>query len=345
MRILLALALTVAAVLAGAGVAHADRGPVTRLSLTSDRNFDPGGDELILATTFTLAANESRHVRGRLEATSSTTQIVAMNATLKCLSGSTLIGGAATSSRNHEGKDTTTYAVDGHLPLFVDLLFTAPAAGSYRCGLYGKTATSRTNLTYHLTAAAGGKTWLEVSRTNQAGAHWWRNPECNSTGSSSTCTFVGPGQPDSAFVFYEPGMPHDKWTVGNGTTAVEALANITVTTCYKGTSSCDRVPERYRQERTSRSHSVVNLRLEVLQMDAPGSHTCQKTTTGLSPRTVRDDAHHYTANLSLPRVEVSSACGRQFMLRVYVQHVSGSPVKIDGIQGATSLSNGIMMNL
>lgn len=345
MRRFLAPILTLIAVLAPLGAAQADKGPVTRTTLGSPVNFAPGGDRLIVGTTLNLVAGESRHLRGRLEATSSTTVIVAMNATLKCLGGGAQVGISSTSSRNHEGSDTTSYAVDGHLPLYADLLFTAPTSGSYQCGLYGRTATSRTDLTYHLTAVAGGYTWLEASQTNQVGAHWWQNPVCDSIGSSPTCTYIGPGQPDSAFVFYEPGVPHDKWTVGGSTTAVQALANVTMTTCYQGTASCDRVPEAYRLARTSGSHSVVNVRFEVLQMDADGTHTCNKTTTAVSAKTILDDAHHYTAYLSLPSVPVLSTCGRQFMMRVYVEHISGSPIKIDGVQGQTSLANGIMMNL
>jgi hypothetical protein len=311
--------------------------------MASPVDFAPGSDTLLVQTTLTMTASQSRHIGGRLEAISSTRNIVAMNATIKCYSGSTLVGVTSTSSRNHEGSDAP-YSTPGHLPLLVDLLFTAPSSGSYRCGLYGKTAASSTT-GYHLTAVAGGRTWLEVSQTNQAGAHWWQNRPCDSVGSSATCSYIGPGQSDSIFVFYEPGAPHDQWTVGTATTKVEALANVTMTTCYALTSSCERVAEADRLPRAPGSRSVVNVQLQVLQMDADGSHTCNTTTTAMSARTILDDAHHYTANLALPSVPVSSDCGRRFMLRVYVNHVSGSPVKIDGVQGATSLSNGIMMNL
>jgi hypothetical protein len=344
MRRTLTFLLTAIVVLAPAYPAIADRGQVTRLNLASPVNFAPSSDTPIVQTTLTMTANQSRHLSGRLEATSSTPNVVAMNATIKCFSGSTLVGVAATSSRNHEGNDTTSYATDGHLPLLADLLFTAPSSGSYQCGLYGKTAASSTP-SYHLTAVAGGSTWLKVSQTDQVGAHWWQNRACNSTGSSSTCSYIGPGQPDTAFVFYETGAPHDQWTVGSQTTEAEALANITMTTCYRLTSSCDRVAEADRLPRAPGSHSVVNVQLQVLQMTADGSHTCNTTTTAMSSRTILDDAHHYTANLALPRVAVRTDCGRRFMLRVYVNHVSGSPVKIDGLQGAASLSNGIMMNL
>jgi hypothetical protein len=325
------------------GAAQADKGRVDRTTLTAETSFRPGaGLVRIVGTTLHLAAGESRHLRGRLEAESDTDAVVAMNATVRCLAGSVQVGVSASSSRNHEGYDTKYYAVDGHLPLYADLLFTAPSAGSYECGLYGVTA-STSNQGYTLTAVPS-RTWLEASSTDQAGAHWWQNPVCNSTGTSPTCSYIGPGQPGHAFVFYEPGLPHDKWTAGAG--EVQASANVTLTTCYKLTASCSpaRVPEADRQPRGPESKSVVRLRLEALQMDVAGSHTCYANATPLTTAQIMDDAHHYTAYLSLPEVPVRPDCGRVFMLRVFVEHVSGSPIKIDGLQ-STSLTNGMMLNL
>jgi hypothetical protein len=345
MRKLLVSALTALTVITIGGAAQADKGIVDRQTLAAEVSFGPpSGVTLIVGTTLRLAAGESRHLRGRLEATSDTENIVAMNATVQCLSGSTQVGVSATSSRNHEGFDTVSYAIDGHLPLYADLLFTAPSSGSYRCGLYGMTASTST-IGYHLTAVPGS-TWLEASRSDQVGSHWWQNPACDSKGTSPTCSYIGPGQPASAFVFYEPGLPHDQWAAGASTTTVQALANVTLTTCYRLTASCSssRVPEENRLPRARNSKSVVGLRLEALQMDADGSHTCNNNPGPVSTATILDDAHHYTAYLSLPSVPVLSTCGRTFILRVFVEHMSGSPVKIDGMQ-ATSLTNGMMLNL
>jgi hypothetical protein len=345
MRILLSSLLAALMIVTTSGTAQADKGPVDRTTLTEEAEFRPGaGLTRIVGTALTLAAGETRHLRGRLEATSDSKDIVAMNATVRCLAGSVQVGVSATASRNHEGYDTLYYAREGHLPLFADLLFTAPSAGTYECGLYGLTA-STSSSGYTLTAVPGG-TWLQASAGDQAGAHWWQNPVCNSTGTSPTCSYIGPGQPGHAFVFYEPGLPHDQWTAGAGTTAVQASANVTLTTCYKLTASCSptRVPEADRQPRGPDSKSVVRLRLEALQMNAAGSHTCHTNATALSTASIMDDAHHYTAYLSLPDVPVLPTCGRTFMLRVFVEHVSGSPVKIDGLQ-STSLTNGMMLNL
>ncbi len=324
--------------------ALADRGTVDQVNLTTSLNIPRGvGNVLVVEKTLDLAAGEARHLRGRLEAVSSTTGTVAMNATLICKDQAGVkVGSSATSSRNHEGSDAP-YKDVGHLPLYVDMLFVAPAAGTYKCGLYGLTDVSNAT-EYHLAVVTGGKTWLQVSNENQPGANWWRGPACSSTGDSATCTYLGTSAKADTFVFYNDGSTPVKWRHAPGTTSVQALADVTVTTCYKGTASCDGVPDSERLPRTSSSYSSVSFRMDVIQLDAAGSHTCRLTQTEPVTNKVSDEAHHYTAYLSLPSVPVDSSCGDQFLLRVYVKHLSGSPIKIDG-QQSTSLTNGIMMNL
>lgn len=331
----------VAVAVAVAAPARADYGTVTRVTLTSAKNFYPGATTLLVSRTVTLAAGESRHVRGRLEATSSTTAIVAMDDIVKCVdSTGATVGITSASARNHEGYDTTYYAIDGHLPMYADLLFTAPSAGTYTCGVYGWTASS--NVTdYHLTAVADS-TWLEIGNSNQPGSHWWQNPACDSHGTYSTCTYVGAGT-STAWVFYTDGTPVYKWLAASNATAVQALANITVTTCYSGTASCKDSIAGYEKPRGT--NSVVDFRYEVIQLDTT-AHTCRLTSTTTSRRTIRDDAHHYTAYFSLTNIPIDSSCGtRYFIMRIYVTYVSGNPIKIDGVQGTTSLTNGIAMNL
>ncbi|MCW3845196.1 hypothetical protein ONA70_34540 [Micromonospora yasonensis] len=322
-----------------ADAAHADTGTVTRATLTNANNFYPTVEERLLARTLTLAAGESRHVRGRLQATSSTTRNVAMNNTLKCVnSAGSVVGVTSTSSRNHEGSDTTYYATPGHLPIYADLLFTAPSAGTYTCGLYAYTASSSPD-SYYLTAVATD-TWLEVSDTDQVGAHWWQNPTCNSTGTSSTCTYIGAGT-STAWVFYNDGTPVYKWNADANATSVQALATLELTTCYAGTASCTGV-DAY--EKPLGTNSVVDIRFEVIQLDTT-AHTCRMNSTTTSRKTIRDDAHHYPASLSLSGIPIDPTCGtRNFLMRIFVQHISGNPIKIDGMQ-STSLTNGIAMNI
>ena len=90
---------------------------------------------------------------------------------------------------------------------------------------------------------------------------------------------------------------------------------------------------------------MVDSRFEVIQLD-PTSHTCRTTATATTRSSIRDDAHHYAIYFSLPRVTIDPTCGtRMFIIRVVVTHVSGQPVKIDGVQGASALSHGIALNL
>ncbi|GLW33127.1 hypothetical protein [Actinoplanes regularis] len=321
-----------------------DRGAVDQFNRTTSLDIPrEGRNVLVVEKSLDLAAGEARHLRGRLEAVSSTTGTVAMNATLICNDqAGTKVGSSATSSRNHEGSDAS-YKDTGHLPLYVDMLFVAPAAGTYLCGLYGLTDVSNAT-DYHLAVVTGGKTWLQVSAEDQPGANWWRGPACSSSGDSVSCTYLGTSAKADTFVFYNDGSTPVKWRHAPGATAVQALANVTVTTCYKGTKSCAGVPESERLARTATSSSSVSFRMDVIQLDAAGSHTCRLTQTTPVTNKISDEAHHYVTYLSLPSVPVDSSCGDQFLLRVYVKHLSGSPIKIDG-QQSTSLTNGIMMNL
>ena len=323
------------------GVAQADQGTLTRVTLASARNVNPGALTLLASRSVTLAAGESRHVKGRFEATSSMTSIAAMNDHVRCLdSGGAPVGPQGVTSRNHEGSDSS-YAIPGHLPLYADLLFTAPVAGTYTCGVYGYTASDASS-SYHLTAVPGS-TWLEMSDTNQVGAHWWQNPVCSSDGTSSTCSYIGAGT-STVFVFYNDGTPVYKWTADPAATAVQALANMTVTTCYLNTSSCQR-PSVAPYEKTRGTNAVVDARLEMIQLDTT-AHTCRTTATTTTRYTVRDDAHHYATYFSLPRVTIDPTCGTStFIIRIVVTHISGQPVKIDGVQGTSALSHGIAMNL
>ncbi|GIF05487.1 hypothetical protein [Actinoplanes siamensis] len=330
------------------GSAQADRGPVGQAKPTTSITFRPGqGDVLVAAAKLeNLAAGESRRLHGRLEAVSSTTTVVAMNATIRCFADEARtqqIGVVSTSSRNHEGSDAP-YAVTGHLPLLVDKLFTAPSAGTFHCGLFGRTD-STSNSDYNLAVVTGGKSYLEYSLQDQPGAGWWDSLPCDSQGTAATCTYIGTSTKTDTFTFYDDGSTVQKWAYAPGTTAVQALANVTVTTCYQGTASCKGVPAADQLPRTANSYTAATFRMDVIQLKTDNSHACKTTSTTPVTNKIRDDAHHYTANLSLASVPVDPACGNLFLLRVYIKHVSGSPLKIDGHQNSTSLANGIMMNL
>jgi len=323
-----------------ADVVAAGAGTATRQILASDTTVPRGVTVDLVRRTMALSAGEKRHLRGRLETTSTTTGIVGLTQRIRCLdaSGAT-VSVVAASARNHEGSDTTTYATPGHLPLYADLLFTAPSADTYTCVLQG-TAYSSLPGSYHLTAVAD-KTWLETDDTDRTGAHWWQNPACESADSAGACTYVGDGAARrDAWVFYDDGTPVHKWQAHPDAVSVSAQANLELTTCYHATASCAVVMQVYPRGK----NAVVDTRLEFIQLDATG-HACRTHST-TARRTVTDDAHHAVGYSSLTGIPIDSACGtRTFLLRVYVKHVSGQTVKIDGTQsGITSLTNGIAFN-
>ncbi|MFT9670344.1 hypothetical protein ACMZ5M_25235 [Streptomyces rhizosphaericola] len=317
-------------------------GPVgaTRTTLAADTVIPRGVTVDLVRRTMTLAAGEKRHLRGRLEATSTTTGIVGLTERVRCLDASgRTVPVVAASARNHEGSDTITYATPGHLPLFADLLFTAPADGTYTCVLQGTAYSSLTG-SYHLTAVAG-KTWLEADDGDRVGAGWWQNPGCESADSGAACTYVGTGPARrDAWVFYDDGTPSRKWQAHPDAVGVSAQANLELTTCYHGTASCASAMQAHPRGR----NAVVDARFEFIQLGTTG-HACRTHST-TARRTVTDDAHHAVGYSFLTGLPVDPACGtRDFLMRIYVKHVSGQTVKVDGVQsGVTSLTNGIAFN-
>ena len=316
-------------------------GSVTRGTLVVDTRLSPGVTVDLVRRTIVLGTGEKRHLRAQFKATSTTTGIVGLTQRIRCLNSSgATVSVVAASARNHEGSDTTTYATPGHLPLYADLLFTAPSAGTYTCVLQG-TAYSSLPGSYHLTARspttpgsrrttptgpehAGGRTRLAKVMT--ARVHAPTSVMERPAAMRGCSTTTGP-----------------RSTSGRRTrtrSASRAQANLELTTCYQGTASCAAAMEVYPRGK----NAVVDARLELVQLDATG-HTCRTNST-TARRTITDDAHHAVGYSSLTDVPIDPACGtRTFLLRIYVKHVSGQTVKIDGIQsGITSLTNGIAFN-
>ncbi|MFE7129814.1 hypothetical protein ACFVIM_03055 [Streptomyces sp. NPDC057638] len=141
-------------------------------------------------------------------------------------------------------------------------------------------------------------------------------------------------------MFYDDGTVRQKWEAHPNAVTVSAQANLSLTTCYQGTSSCH--PDRFAFPRDT--NAVVDTRFEFIQLD-PTGHAC-RIHPWASRHTILDDAHHYAASYARPNLPIDATCGtRTFMMRIYVKHVSGQTVKIDGTQlGATSLTNGIAFN-
>ncbi|MEU5410818.1 hypothetical protein [Streptomyces clavifer] len=331
-------ALAMALVALAPSAARADSGSVTRVHLTGDVRIPGGTTVELLRRTLVLTAGEKRHLAARLETTSSTTGTVGLTNRITCTDSTGAPASVvAAAARNHEGYDTETYAKPGHLPVIADLLLTAPATGTYSCVLYGS-AYSTLSGSYHLTAVAG-TTWLDISDSDQTGAQWWQNPACESADTAGLCTYVGDGAAD-AWIFYDDGTPPIKWKADPSAVTVTAQANLELTTCYKGTASCADTREEYARGK----NAVADIRFEFIQLDSTG-HACRTHSTA-SRKTITDEGHHFITRHRLPNIPVEAACGtRTFLMRIYVKHVSGQTLKVDGLQGgATSLTNGIAFN-
>ncbi|MFI1016128.1 hypothetical protein [Streptomyces sp. NPDC020965] len=314
----------------------------TRVTLGTDTAvYDDTPAVHVLQQTLTMAAGEKRHLRGRVETTNSGTGNVGKTIYIFCndASGNPASVEAA-SARNHEGYDTTSYATPGRLPLYTDLLFTAPAAGTYTCILKVWAYTTLPGSLY-LTAKAGS-TWLQSSDSDRPGAHWWQNPNCASNATTGTCTYVGnaPTNTDS-WVFYDDGTPVHQWQAHPDAISVSAQANLGLTTCYTKTKSC--LSGMWSGPKGP--GAVVDTRFELIQLNTTG-HTCV-THNDAATRTISDDAHHTAAYYALNNIPIEASCGtRTFVMRIYVKHVSGQTVKIDGAQsnGLTPLTSGIAFN-
>src|SRR5262249_46239582 len=76
--------------------------------------------------------------------------------------------------------------------------------------------------------------------------------------------------------------------------------------------------------------SVVRSHLEVVQLDAAGN-LCHVTASSDQFDTIDSNTHHYNIPYHLANVPVRTDCGsRRLIVRVSMDWLSGSPVKIDG---------------
>lgn len=322
------------------GPAASAAGPTTTTTLTAPKDIPPGSRVVVLQRSLTLAAGESRHLRARIDTTSSTDLVVALTLFITCrTSTGALVGHSRATARNHEGYDAP-YAITGRLPLYADSLLTAPTAGTYTCALEAWTASSATS-TYHLTAVADD-TWLQVSDTDQVGAQQLTNPACDSKGTLPTCTYLGAGT-DTMWLFYSDGSPSQTWAASSTAASVDVAASYTVTTCPIGTASCQQSAIAPYQQPRGSVNTVVTATLEVIQLDAT-RHTCSTTRTATTA-TISDAAHHFAFSQTLSAVPIRSDCGsRDFVVRVRIDRVSGQPLKIDGVQGTTALATAVVKN-
>jgi PASTA domain-containing protein len=218
------------------------------------------------------------------------------------------------------------------------LLFTAPRDGTYRCSLLAVVSggSVATVMTVHRDT-----TYLAVSATDEIGSHFWVNPPCDPAGALTTCTYLGPNEATQWIqVFYndQTPLPLYKWKAADSATHATFTANLELTTCGH-TASCN-------GRRNDFDSSTVTSRLEVAQLDAHGQD-CNVTASAWRTDVIGILPHNGNIPYNLTDVPVQPTCGsRNFYVRVYVQWVSGNPVKIVGFDpdGQVSMTNAFAVN-
>lgn len=290
--------------------------------LTVDTQIrQPDGEKPLISVDLTLKAGESRRLIGVLNATMNTNQTdMDDTATVRCVypaSGITA-GTAATAEEGLRPSETKV--------LRPTVLFTAPLDGTYHCYLAAQTgSTTGPYMTVHKDV-----TLLQVSAGNEAGAHMWQNPPCDSAGQFATCTYLGePGGPTQRSILDNDGSlnndgssPLSPWTADPNATAISVTANVELTECGQ-TASCG-----------GRKHSgdsgTVSSYFQITQLNAQGN-VCNSTQTDAQTDVINEYQHHYNIAYSLPNVQVLASCGStNFRARAIVQWVSGNSIKVDG---------------
>ena len=216
--------------------------------------------------------------------------------------------------------------------LYPSLLFTAPSAGTYKCQLAAGTGDDKDSK-YHATAvafAAGSNpaldgTWLQASSSNELGAQWWQNPDCDSEGNQPTCSYVGGSNRPEMWIFQNDGTPLDFWEAARNATAASVTATVELTTCYRHTLSCKDDHEG------SSDGSTVSTHLELVQLTGDGLGICRVNSSPDVTYAISGNAHHYSIPYELDNVPISATWGsRRSQVYIDIKQVSGNPVKIDG---------------
>lgn len=336
-RLIAALVLSAAVMIISPNPASAVQGSMSRTSLTTSVTVSVNQSvDLITLPPKTLQAGQSIFLQGRVQARSNTVYAVGQVAEIGCLGGPGTVG-EVRATRNHEGTDFP-YATPGELFVLVDYLFTAPANGTYTCRLITRIWTSEP--TRKLTIVPSD-TRIEVSDDVQVGAHNWLTKECNSYGTTPTCLYIGaPGHPDTTWVFYSDFSPRYIWRAASNATRVEARGVLQITTCNEATASCIDSVDQY----GTHGSSLVGVRLEFIQLDSQNM-ACATFATPTEYYTVGQQAHHYVLTRSISPVTPDPNCTRNFILRFYVNHAGGNPVKIDGVSEGFIQTNASAFNL
>ncbi|WP_344847904.1 tectonin domain-containing protein, partial [Kribbella ginsengisoli] len=294
-----------------------------------------GWEQVVVSADIYLRAGESRQVIG---------QALAM---LKNAEHSSMDITTAVQCVDSTGKQvgTSTWAETSLLPEQPDslrpaLLFRAPVDGLYTCRLLISSGSTKDAMTAYATW-----TYLSWSDFDEVGSHWWNNPECNSRGELPKCTYLGPGEPkNSTYIFYDDRTPLYRWKAADDAKGFKMIANVELTTCYEGTASCGG------RGGGAKSSTVVS-HMEAVRLDSQGRQ-CALYRSADRTDVIYNTPHHYNIPYASMGASIDStaACGssRTFLFRIFLKHVAGNPVKIDGTSydqiGTLTQTNGYMIN-
>ncbi len=328
------------------GMAQVTRIPAPLLiPMVSDTPIGPS--TVLVEKDVTLQAGEMRRVFARAEIASSVStgggsgNGSVVGAYTLCIGPDGTESQYGGASQNYKGKDTavgSAYPFPGELALYPLLLFQAPTSGTYKCELLAKAEAGLSALAKSHDELS--TTWLQISAADDAGASWWQNLGCDSSGhynpvTASWCLYLhGASNLQQLYVFGNDGSTAKAWEAPSDAAFVSASDSLMLTTCYYSTGSC--TPEnsqswwsRYVLDRGV-DGTYVDTHLELIQLDS--AHGVCKLTQSAETRAFVDNAsHHNMIYHSLANVPVYPGCGsRLFTLRVSAKYVTGLPVKIDG---------------
>lgn len=320
-------------------------------------NIGPTTTTLLVQKSYTLQQNEMRRVFGRVEITGSTgtTSGTGNNtdyasAIVECAGPNNFVGEGEV-GQNYEGPNKAAgpdYPTTGHLALYPLVLIQAPTTGTYLCKLFASTGKPETVVGRAF--QGDNTTWLRVSapiatnnglhevKRTSAGAPivansaftdaftWGAPPGCSESGAGEACLYLGIGALRSADVF----SPEAPWSPATDAAFVGVNASLQVTLCGK-TSSCSAASK---PQSKNTNPVVVDSHLELIQLNVAGG-TCQTWVSPTQRSTIGNAPHHYMIYHKLSTVPVYPSCGvPQFLVKLFVNWVSGGTAKIDG-PGAT----------
>jgi hypothetical protein len=285
----------------------------------------------ILTVPVTLRAGESRLLRDQLTVTGS--QNAEVDHLLECLDPDTNQPAAIDGRAEAHDSGTNYSPAMGQLSMRASYLFIAPFTGTFLCQIRAALPEDGNGDSYHMTAVSSQDlTWLTIDNFTGDAPMWWQIPVCDSAGTEhSQCQFLGVDpnlRPDhhrlDDVTLYSDS---DVWTAAPDAYEAQLSANMQITSCFFGTSSC---PSWARNDQLG-GVALFQTHLEVIQLDQDDA-PCSVTSTPDLRYTITNSVHHFLVDYGSPiTVPISDRCGgsRRFILHAVVSWIAGNPVKID----------------